>query len=229
MSILNQQIDLLGVSWYPKGSIIMWPSDDIPEGWLKCDGTAYSYTADGGKYKSLFDVIGTTFGTGTEGSTFKVPDMTNRFVEGASSTSGHTLGSYVEAGIPNHTHTFTGTSVNTGSKNNHKHTRGTMEIVGQVNGRSFGRGSVTASGALKSSYIGGNCSNSSWSGGNKNTYIVFDTNNATWTGELSYAGNHSHKFTAKGTIGNASANQATYGKSTTVQPKALMVNYIIRY
>lgn len=191
------------------------------------NGAELSSTTEGGKYKALYDVIGSLYGTGSTGGSFKLPDLRDRFIEGASST--HTLGTYVEASLPDHSHTFTGTSVNTGSKNNHKHTRGTMEIVGQVSGRSFGRASVSATGALKSSYIGGNCSNSSWTGGNSNSYINFDTNNATWTGELSYAGNHSHKFTAKGTIGNASDNQATYGKSSTVQPKALMLNYIIKY
>lgn len=100
----------------------MFPSDDIPEGWLLADGTAYSYTAQGGKYKALYDVIGTTFGEGTEGSSFKVPDMRKRFVEGASSDTGHTLGSYVAAGLPNHNHIFSGSSTNTDNTNlQHRH------------------------------------------------------------------------------------------------------------
>lgn len=100
----------------------MFPSDDIPNGWLKCDGTAYSYTAQGGKYKALYDVIGTTFGEGTEGSSFKVPDMRKRFVEGASSDTGHTLGSYVAAGLPNHNHIFSGSSTDTDNTNlQHRH------------------------------------------------------------------------------------------------------------
>ncbi len=215
----------------------MWPSDTIPQGWLKCDGTAYSYTAEGGKYKALYDIIGTTFGEGTEGSTFKVPDMSNRFVEGASST--HPLGTYVEAGLPNHSHTFTGSNATSGTNGNHSHSRGTMDITGEykvylgnTSGKYIEGHWHSESGAF--SVVNGYSSTiaTPWSNSYNNTTInselTFTASN-NWSGSLSYTGNHSHTFTAKGTIGNASANQAVYGKSSTVQPKALCLNYIIRY
>lgn len=110
----------------------MWPSDTLPTGsWLLCDGSSYSYTAQGGKYKALYDVIGTTFGEGSEGSSFKVPDLRQKFVEGASSDTGHTLGSYVAAGLPDHTHTFSGSSVTSGGNGKHTHTRGSLNLNGK--------------------------------------------------------------------------------------------------
>lgn len=237
MAIYTQQIDILENMFYPTGMVIMWPSDTIPAGWLKCDGTAYSYTAEGGKYKALYDVIGTTYGEGTEGSSFKVPNMRDRFVEGVSST--HPLGTYVEAGLPNHSHTFTGSSVTSGTNGSHTHTRGTMEIegafnmnIGNTNGKYIDGHWHGESGAF--SVVNGYTStiatppSNPYTTSTVNSVLNF-TASKNWSGSLSYAGNHSHTFTAKGTIGNASANQAVYGKSTTVQPKSMYLNYIIRY
>lgn len=231
MAIYNQQVDLLENSFYPTGMVIMWPSDTIPQGWLKCDGTAYSYTAEGGKYKALYDVIGTSFGTGTEGSSFKVPDMRDRFVEGASST--HAVGTYVEAGLPEHTHTFTGSSVTSNTNGAHSHTKNTLNVTGYTdmyeydnsNGAPWKEGTGCFSIAEKSWLNWGTKFNSATSG----YHYVYFTASKTWAGSLSYQGNHSHTFTAKGTIDNASSDQAVYGKSSTVQPKSLCLNYIIKY
>ena len=52
----------------------------IPEGFLLCDGAAYSRT----EYAELFAVIGITYGTGNGSSTFNVPDLRGRVTVGAS-------------------------------------------------------------------------------------------------------------------------------------------------
>lgn len=57
--------------------------------------------------------------------------------------------------------------------------------------------------------------------------VNLDTNFGGWTGQTSTDGAHSHTATAAGTI--AGASNSVYGKSSTVQPKALFLNYIIRY
>lgn len=44
----------------PTGAITLWSTATSPQGWLMCDGTAYSRTT----YAELFSVIGTTYGTG---------------------------------------------------------------------------------------------------------------------------------------------------------------------
>lgn len=61
----------------PAGSIMMWPSNTIPTGWHLCDGSSLSRT----EYATLFAVIGTTFGN-NDSTTFKLPDMMERFVVG---------------------------------------------------------------------------------------------------------------------------------------------------
>jgi len=52
--------------------------------WLPCDGTAVSRTV----YDDLFDVIGTSFGTGNGSSTFNVPDFRGRTPIGTGTGAG---------------------------------------------------------------------------------------------------------------------------------------------
>ena len=62
-----------------------------PEGWLLCDGSAVSRT----DYANLFSVIGTTYGDGDGSTTFNVPDLVDKFVEGSA-----TAGTVKSAGLP---------------------------------------------------------------------------------------------------------------------------------
>ena len=52
------------------GSIMPWSTNTAPVGWLKCDGSAISRTT----YKALFNVIGTSFGSGDGTTTFNIPN-----------------------------------------------------------------------------------------------------------------------------------------------------------
>lgn len=67
----------------------------VPEGWLQCNGAAVSRTT----YAALFAVIGTKYGSGDGSTTFNLPNMHHRFLEGTTTTS--EVGTYVEAGLPN--------------------------------------------------------------------------------------------------------------------------------
>nr|DAQ89430.1 MAG TPA: tail collar fiber protein [Caudoviricetes sp.] len=69
----------------------------IPTGFLPCDGSAVSRTT----YAKLFAVIGTTYGAGDGKTTFTLPNLIDRFLEGSSAA-----GSYVSAGLPNFKGTF---------------------------------------------------------------------------------------------------------------------------
>lgn len=88
------------------GSIIMYPSSVIPEGFLLCDGTAVSRST----YSDLFDVIGTTYGSGDGSTTFNLPDMVGNACVGSSQT--YSIGSsggeetcvLTSADIANHSH-----------------------------------------------------------------------------------------------------------------------------
>lgn len=96
------------------GSITMYAGATAPNGWLICDGSAISRT----DYADLFNVIGTTYGSGDGSTTFNIPDLQGRVPVGykSSDTSFDTLG---ETGgekthtltvdeIPSHNHRDTG-------------------------------------------------------------------------------------------------------------------------
>lgn len=84
-------------------------------GWLYCNGQAVSRTT----YAALFAAIGTTFGVGDGSTTFNVPDCRNRFLLGVSASKalGVTGGledvTLLEAQMPNHFHSFTGSPIGT--------------------------------------------------------------------------------------------------------------------
>lgn len=72
--------------------------ESIP-GYLLCNGAAVSRTT----YAKLFAVIGIKFGAGDNSTTFNLPDFRNRVFWGADAN----LGTVFEAGLPDHTHTYT--------------------------------------------------------------------------------------------------------------------------
>ena len=74
----------------PIGTILPYSSTTIPEGYLVCDGSAVSRTT----YADLFDVIGTTYGTGDGSTTFNLPNLKGKVAVGqdTSDTSFDVLG-----------------------------------------------------------------------------------------------------------------------------------------
>ena len=91
----------------PIGSIVMWPGDTAPEGWLLCNGATYKRT----EYLNLSNVIGFKYG-GTK-DILKVPDLQARFPLGASSEytlgkmDGESTHELTEAEMPPHSHQLT--------------------------------------------------------------------------------------------------------------------------
>lgn len=59
----------------PTGAIVFWPLSSIPTGWLSLNGQIVSRE----EYSGLYGVIGITYGAGDGATTFKLPDMSNRF------------------------------------------------------------------------------------------------------------------------------------------------------
>lgn len=53
----------------PVGSIIPWPSDSLPAGWINANGAAVSRTV----YSEFFNQFGTTWGVGDGSTTFNIP------------------------------------------------------------------------------------------------------------------------------------------------------------
>ncbi|WP_429137825.1 phage tail protein [Bartonella heixiaziensis] len=62
----------------PTGFIGMFAMETLPDGWLLCDGQAYSRSL----YRDLFAMIGTIWGSGDDETTFNVPDLRGMFLRG---------------------------------------------------------------------------------------------------------------------------------------------------
>ncbi|WP_317993752.1 tail fiber protein [Bartonella gliris] len=89
---------------FPAGFIATFAMEKMPEGWLLCDGKAYSRK----DYANLFAAIGETWGRGNFYSTFNVPDLRGMFLRGLDSGNkidkGRVLGSRQEDSFKAHTH-----------------------------------------------------------------------------------------------------------------------------
>jgi microcystin-dependent protein len=81
----------------PIGSYIQFAGSQAPDGFLVCNGGEISRTT----YSQLFDVIGTTYGSGDGSTTFNLPNLTDRFLQGST-----TSGTVKDAGLPNITGRF---------------------------------------------------------------------------------------------------------------------------
>lgn len=124
--------DVAGV---PIGTLIIWPTNTPPTGYLLCYGQTVSRTT----YANLFAALGTTYGAGDGTTTFGLPDARGRAIAGkdnmggvsadrltglSGGIDGDTLGAtggleshtLTTAQIPSHTHTVNGYTLgNTGA------------------------------------------------------------------------------------------------------------------
>lgn len=194
----------------PIGTVVPFAGDEAPEGWLMCDGnTYYSKSAETGAdtiYSNLYRIIGTKFGKGSVANTFKVPDMRQKFVEGANADeTGFTVGTSIAAAIPTHGHTFTGSAMT-----------GYIDMGGGDSGEWYGDFSKAAKSGVFS-----------WSD-SKTSYR--------YTGLGSVSPNRNiARLNFNGTpSGTISAPTGTYKavyntNCTTVQPASVCMNYIIKY
>lgn len=91
---------------FPTGMIAY--SHEVPDGWLQCNGAAVSRTT----YAALFAVIGTKYGSGDGRTTFNLPNIHRRFIEGTTSAS--EVADMVSAGLPDITGTTRGALVRNG-------------------------------------------------------------------------------------------------------------------
>lgn len=157
----------------PVGTVQVYAGSSTPSGWLFCDGSAVSRTT----YAALFFAIGTTYGGGDGSTTFNLPNLTNRFIQGNS-----TVGTVKNAGLPNITGDFC-SDVN-----------GTAWFLFTSSSGSFYLAGGTPGNAMKSTQSGA-------TQGGRRPYINLD----------------------------ASRSSSIYGNSTTVQPPALTMRYVIKY
>ena len=83
----------------PTGTVFPFAGITAPEGFLLCNGQEVSRFT----YAKLYEVIGDTYGAGDGVTTFQVPNLVEKFIEGTESSVGQTL----NAGIPNISAGFT--------------------------------------------------------------------------------------------------------------------------
>lgn len=103
-SVVDEKLEYI-----PVGTIIPFSGNGaIPSGYLLCNGAAVGRSA----YSKLFETIGTTYGKGDGVSTFNLPDLTDKFIEGST-----TAGTEKKAGLPNITGSAAGKGYNGGFLN----------------------------------------------------------------------------------------------------------------
>lgn len=89
---VDENFDWILANIPPTGSLIWIAKQAVPSGYLLCNGAAVSRST----YSGLFSAIGTTYGIGDGSTTFNLPYLIDRFVEGSS-----TAGTLKNAGLPN--------------------------------------------------------------------------------------------------------------------------------
>jgi len=109
----------------PCGMIAFFHTTDVPDGWLLCNGAQVSRT----EYARLFAKIGTKYGAGDGNTTFALPNLDGRVLQGTTNTGN--VGNYLEAQLPNITGGFGTLGWNNGDK--HGFSNGVFEQTRDTN------------------------------------------------------------------------------------------------
>lgn len=166
------RINQIVIQGIPVGVIQAFAGSTTPDGWLLCDGSAVSRT----DYSELFLVIGTTYGDGDGSTTFNVPNLIDKFVQGNA-----TAGTVKSAGLPN--------------------------ISGHVGWRKYAADGRPLSYRYAGAFYEGS---------------DIDAPSSICAGQESNKSLTTVEF-------DASRVSSVYGNSTTVQPPAVTMRYIIKY
>lgn len=77
---MNSLAGTVATSAVPPGTVVAYGGENVPAGWLLCDGAAIDRTT----YAALFGAIGVAHGGGNGTTTFNLPDYRGRFLRGVS-------------------------------------------------------------------------------------------------------------------------------------------------
>lgn len=167
----TQWLYLNVVQGIPIGVVQAFAGSTTPQGWLLCDGSAVSRT----DYADLYAVIGDTYGAGDGTSTFNLPNLTDKFIQGNA-----TAGTEKSAGLPNITGSFAVVKRS-----------GSGDMVYDK------KGVFTASATTTDT-----------------STMIQQSTGSTQSQPIGF---------------DASLSSSIYGNSTTVQPPAITMRYIIKY
>lgn len=170
--LTDEKIQYIYNNMIPTGIVQAFAGATTPQGWLLCDGSAVSRT----DYADLYAVIGDTYGAGDGSTTFNLPNLVDKFVEGSA-----TAGTEKTAGLPN--------------------------ISGHVGWRKYSEDGRPLSYRYTGAFYEGSDIDTP-----STTCAVQNTNRSLTTVEF-----------------DASRVSSVYGNSTTVQPPAVTMRYIIKY
>jgi len=187
------------------GTILLWTSSRIPEGYVLCNGQGLAIS----QYQALYSIIGLTYGGNS--STFNVPNLNGRTPIGtnptaASGISVHALGqsggvesqTLTVANMPAHTHVATFNA----------------STAGMVATTTPGTTTTPAAGMIPAAINGAAVTAAIGSASNIYAYAAPDSHTVTMPGALSLNG---------GVV-----NQSTGGNApTSVMQPFLALNYII--
>ena len=93
--LVKQMLDQYIGALFPTGIYGYMDTEDVPSGWLLCNGAAVSRTT----YAKLFAAIGTRNGVGDGSTTFNLPNAHGRVLQGTTNVAD--VGKLIEAGLPN--------------------------------------------------------------------------------------------------------------------------------
>ena len=210
------------------GTIVNWPSNSLPVGWLKCDGSTISRT----DYSSLFSIIGTTFGAGDGSTTFNLPNITDKNILGngtINETGGNNSVTLTTDNLPSHNHNYEST---------HSHA---LAITVNSNGAHTHSFSDTTSssgnhyhtvGSVKTGTSGNNQVRISSENTSTADYATSTTGAHTHTvsGTTGSGGAHTHTAsgTATSTVVSGITESTGSGQAVNVQNPYIRLNFIIK-
>jgi len=91
LTAVNKAYEAIVDAIVPVGAVLPFYGSRPPKNWLLCYGQEVSRT----EYKDLFDVIGTSSGSGNGSTTFNVPDLKGKVIYGQGSADALVTGSTV--------------------------------------------------------------------------------------------------------------------------------------
>lgn len=86
----------------PIGTIYAFAGNNIPNGYLPCNGSAISRTT----YADLFAVIGTTYGSGDGSTTFNLPNLSTNLISNVSTGNLQVKGNGIALGLTDGTNNY---------------------------------------------------------------------------------------------------------------------------